>query len=146
MITQQQQEIEIRKTEKWSNIIIVVSAPEDTAHANDDELVDALQSKYDTLKEKLIYEALERKMGTEEWNKLSEEEKYEKMMEIQMKIKALQEQGMGLVAFSFISSIETLQYTTYYTTCQILCNTTNSIARGGICVSPWREKAYGRYL
>ena len=93
LIIQQKEEIEVRKTEKWSNVVIVVSAPEDTAHANDDELVDALQSKYDTLKEKLIYEALERKMGTEEWNKLSEDEKYEKMMEIQMKIKTLQEQG-----------------------------------------------------
>ena len=85
--------MEINESGKWPNIVITVSAPEDSAHAKDDELVDALQSKYDALKEKLIYEALERKFGTEEWNKLSDEEKYDKMMEIKLKIEKLKQEG-----------------------------------------------------
>ena len=100
LINEQKHEMEVRETGKWPNITITISAPEDTAHADDDELVDALRSKYDTLKEKLIYEALERNLGSEEWNKLTDEEKYEKMMEIKLKIQKLQEEGNVWSQFS----------------------------------------------
>lgn len=59
--------------------------------------MDALQSKYDALKEKLIYEALERKLGKEEWNKLSDMERFDKMMEMKLKIQKLIEEGMSWI-------------------------------------------------
>ena len=83
----------INESGRWPNIVITVSAPEDTASANREQLVDAVESRYDALEEKLIYEGLEKKTGVEEWNKLTDDEKYEKMMETKMKIGKLKLEG-----------------------------------------------------
>ena len=93
MINQQKKEMKINESGRWPNIVITISAPEDTANANRELLVDAIESRYDALKEKLVYEGLEKKIGVEEWSALTDDEKYEKMIETKLKIGKLKLEG-----------------------------------------------------
>eukprot|EP00794_Sanderia_malayensis_P006079 gene6079-6782_t len=93
VIALQESEVEVHKLARWRNIVTVISAVEKSQTASEDVLVDALESKYEILKDKLILEALEKKIGSEEWNSLSEEEMFEKLMEVKMKMKQLMEEG-----------------------------------------------------
>ena len=93
MIEQQKREIEANETARWPNIVITISAPEDTTNASSDQFEDAIESRYDAVKEKLIYEAVERSVGVEGWMDLSDEDAYAKMMEIKLKIENLKKEG-----------------------------------------------------
>lgn len=89
----QKQELEIQASKKWSNIVVILSAAEKIDHVGDSEFIDALESKYETLKDKLILEALERRHGHEEWSELTEIEKFNRLMEVKLQIKSLLDQG-----------------------------------------------------
>ena len=93
MIGQQKKEIETNETARWPNIVITISAPEDTTTASSDQFEDAIESRYDAVKEKLIYEAVERSVGAEEWIDLSDEDAYAKMMDMKLKIEKLKKEG-----------------------------------------------------
>jgi len=93
LIEQQKREIDANETARWPNIVITISAPEDTTNASSDQFEDAIESRYDAVKEKLIYEAVERSVGVEGWMDLSDEGAYAKMMEIKLKIENLKKEG-----------------------------------------------------
>ena len=95
----QEHQVKLVSHEKWNNIGVVLGTMEKTKEANEDVLVDALQSKYDSLQDKLILEALEKQMGTEKWEKLSDDEKQASLMKIKMEIKRLQDEGKPLLLF-----------------------------------------------
>ena len=93
MINEQKKEIDINENGKWPNIVITISSPEDNENPTSGQLVDAVASRYDALKEKLIYETLERTLGAENWDELSDDDKYDKMIELKQKIEKSRMEG-----------------------------------------------------
>ena len=56
-------------------------------------LVEALKSKYDALKDKLILEALEKQIGQVQWASLTEKQRQNEMMKLKLEQKKLIEEG-----------------------------------------------------
>ncbi|XP_062600408.1 trichohyalin-like [Saccostrea cucullata] len=65
----------------------------DKSEDGEQELLEALEQKYDALKDKLIEAALKEEMGEDEWNKLSDSEKQKKIVELKMKERKLRQEG-----------------------------------------------------
>lgn len=60
---------------------------------SDEQLLGALEEKYDALKDKLIAESLMYELGTAEWGKLSERERQAKILKIRLQEKRLRQEG-----------------------------------------------------
>lgn len=67
--------------------------PDQADIPTEEELLDALEEKYDALKDKLIAESLINELGAAEWEKLSERERQSKIVKIRLQEKKLREQG-----------------------------------------------------
>ncbi|XP_055999875.1 trichohyalin-like isoform X3 [Ostrea edulis] len=65
----------------------------DKSEDREDELIQALEQKYDALKDKLIEAALKESMSEDEWNKLSDSEKQKRIVELKMKERKLRQEG-----------------------------------------------------
>ena len=65
----------------------------------------ALDEKYDALRDKLLLEALMAQMSEAEWKKLSEEERQRLLMELRLKEKRLRQQGGHIQYGSFMYSL-----------------------------------------
>ena len=57
------------------------------------ELVEALEQKYDALKDKLLTEALMKQMGDAEWAALSERERQAKLLKLKLQERKLRQEG-----------------------------------------------------
>ena len=57
------------------------------------ELVEALEQKYDALKDKLLAEALMKQMGDAEWAALAERERQAKLLKLKLQERKLREDG-----------------------------------------------------
>ena len=86
-------EINMRHYEAAENVVVVLTKYEGAAE--DDELIKALDDKYDALRDKMLLDALMKQMLEGEWKKLSEEERQKRLLELRLKEKRLREQGMG---------------------------------------------------
>ena len=65
---------------------------EETA-SQEDELLKALEDKYDTLRDKLLLEALEKQVGEAEWARLSEQERQTRLAKLKLQERRLRQQG-----------------------------------------------------
>ncbi|XP_076812765.1 uncharacterized protein LOC143459471 isoform X1 [Clavelina lepadiformis] len=61
--------------------------------ADDDNLLQALDDKYDALRDKLLTEALMRELGEENWRRMSERERQKKLMQMKMEEMRLRKEG-----------------------------------------------------
>lgn len=61
--------------------------------SQEDELLKALEDKYDVLRDKLLLEALEKQMGAAEWAKLSEQERQARLAKLKLQERRLRQQG-----------------------------------------------------
>lgn len=61
--------------------------------SQEDELLQALEEKYDTLRDKLLLEALEKQMGAAEWAHLSERERQAQLAKLKLQERRLRQQG-----------------------------------------------------
>ena len=59
----------------------------------EEELVEALEKKYDALKDKLIAEALMKQMGDAQWAALSERERQAKLLKLKLQERKLRQEG-----------------------------------------------------
>lgn len=59
----------------------------------EEELVDALEKKYDALKDKLMAEALMKQMGDAQWAALSERERQAKLLKLKLQERKLRQEG-----------------------------------------------------
>ena len=59
----------------------------------EDELLKALEDKYDTLRDKLLLEALEKQVGAADWARLSEQERQSRMAKLKLQERRLRQQG-----------------------------------------------------
>ncbi|XP_078596993.1 uncharacterized protein LOC144873475 isoform X1 [Branchiostoma floridae x Branchiostoma japonicum] len=89
----QKQCLELLKQGRSENVSVVVLAPEVTKEAGQDELIDALEGKYDALRDKLIAEALAKQMGEAEWALLSEQERQARLIKMKLEQRKLRQEG-----------------------------------------------------
>ena len=61
--------------------------------ASEEELLGALEEKYDALKDKLIAESLMNELGAAVWGELSERERQAKILKIRLQEKRLRQEG-----------------------------------------------------
>ena len=73
--------------------------PEPIVTVDDDSLVQALETKYDALKDKLILEGLEKQMGEAMWAEKSEQERQKELMQFKLQQKRLKQQGISSVYY-----------------------------------------------
>ena len=64
-----------------------------TVAPTEEELVEALEEKYDALKDKLLAESLMKQVGDAEWAALSERERQIRLVKLKLQEKKLREEG-----------------------------------------------------
>ena len=63
------------------------------APPSEEELVQALEQKYDAVKDKLLAESLMKQMGEKEWAALSEKERQARLVKLKLQERKLREEG-----------------------------------------------------
>ncbi|KAL4226590.1 hypothetical protein ACF0H5_014574 [Mactra antiquata] len=81
------------KSNMADNIVKVVLYSDATDGTTDTEVIEALEAKYDALKDKLLAKALLKELGENEWNRLSEKERQRKIFQLKMKERQLRKAG-----------------------------------------------------
>ena len=81
----------------------VFATPEQITSVGEEQLVDALDSKYDTLRDKLLSEALMKEMGAAEWQALSEQERQAKLVKMKVEERRLRKEGKPWALCAMIS-------------------------------------------
>lgn len=76
--------------------MVVFGMPEKITSVGEEQLVDALDSKYDTLRDKLLSEVLIKQMGAAEWQALSEQERQARLVEMKLEERKLRKAGEEL--------------------------------------------------
>ncbi|XP_063400098.1 trichohyalin-like isoform X3 [Mytilus trossulus] len=87
--------IEEKRNEVRENIAIVLLTSEtcDSSSNEETEILEALDGKYDALRDKLLAEVLMKQLGETEWNRLSELERQKKLAELKLKERQLRRDG-----------------------------------------------------
>ena len=81
----------------------VFATPEQITSVGEEQLVDALDSKYDTLRDKLLSEAMMKEMGAAEWQALSEQERQARLVKMKVKERRLRKEGKPWALCAMIS-------------------------------------------
>ena len=76
-----------------TNLMTVFGTAEQITSVGEEQLVDALDSKYDTLRDKLLSEALMKEMGAAEWQALSEQERQARLVKMKLEERRLRREG-----------------------------------------------------
>lgn len=80
--------------EEWlDNVSALVLGTGEGPASKEDELIKALEDKYDTLRDKLLLEALEKQLGAAEWSRMSEQERQARLVKLKLQEKRLRQQG-----------------------------------------------------
>jgi len=82
-----------RKEGLNENVATVVTQAEIWGTANERDLSQALQYKYEALKDRLLRDALVQQVGVTEWAALSEKDRFTKLAQMKLKVQALQGEG-----------------------------------------------------
>ena len=82
-----------RKESLHENVATVVTQAEVWGNANERDLSQALQYKYDALKDRLLRDALVQQVGVTEWAALSEKDRFTKLAQMKLKVQELQREG-----------------------------------------------------
>nr|XP_039263423.1 trichohyalin-like isoform X2 [Styela clava] len=93
------------RSERWLDNVAESLLRKPEVSSQEDEVLKALEDKYDAMKDKLYAEALLRQFGEKEWNDLSEIERQRKVFEIKMKERKLRQEGKMNEAAALISSM-----------------------------------------
>ncbi|XP_060082221.1 trichohyalin-like [Ylistrum balloti] len=91
--TLQSDVIQSRRVNAAENVAVVVFSPESTDGSSDTELLEALDGKFDALRDKLLAEALIKQLGEADWKLMSEKERQKKLMELKLKERQLRRDG-----------------------------------------------------
>ncbi|XP_071784125.1 uncharacterized protein [Asterias amurensis] len=89
----QQQNIEDQKKERNENVAVVLTTADLSKKAGEEELVDALQGKFDALKDQILAEALMNQIGEAEWARLSEKERQVRLIKLRLEERRLRKDG-----------------------------------------------------
>ncbi|XP_071961658.1 uncharacterized protein [Antedon mediterranea] len=81
------------KQQKVENVAITLTRIDKAKTTGDTEIVEALEGKYDALKDKILAEALMQQVGEAEWANLSEKERQAKLVKLKLQEKRLRQEG-----------------------------------------------------
>lgn len=95
--------------------MIIVTRPEEVTEAKSDDLVQALEDKYDALRDKLIADALIQQVGESEWKAMSERDRMAKLVQMKLEAKRLKKEGVlrychGQIDFFFLVFLNKWQF------------------------------------
>ncbi|EDO46860.1 predicted protein, partial [Nematostella vectensis] len=93
LIALQKEHIAARAQDTLANVRAVLTRGEEGVAADEDELVQALESKYDALRDKLMAEALMKQVGEAEWKAMSERDRMAKLVQLKLEAKRLKQEG-----------------------------------------------------
>ena len=79
--------------EEWNDNIAAIIFGIIDISVEETELLDALQNKYDALKDKLLMQSLMDQYGKGEWDKLSEKERQKHLMQLKLQERKLRNEG-----------------------------------------------------
>lgn len=82
-----------RKEGLHENVATVVTQAEVLGTANERDLSQALQYKYEALKDRLLRDALIQQVGVTEWAALSDNDRFIKLAQMKFKVQELQREG-----------------------------------------------------
>ena len=82
-----------RKEGLHENVATVVTQAEVWGTANERDLSQALQYKYEALKDRLLRDALIQQVGVTEWAALGDNDRFIKLAQMKLKVQELQRQG-----------------------------------------------------
>lgn len=82
-----------RKEDLHENVATVVTQAEVWGTANERDLSQALQYKYEALKDRLLRDALIQQVGVTEWAALGDNDRFIKLAQMKLKVQELQRQG-----------------------------------------------------
>ena len=83
----------LANSHEFPNLLYILSLPEVVDRVDENDLVEALKSKYDALKDKLILEALEKQIGQVQWASFTEKQRQNEMVKLKLEQKKLLEEG-----------------------------------------------------
>ncbi|XP_052249024.1 uncharacterized protein LOC127856876 isoform X2 [Dreissena polymorpha] len=81
------------KSNMADNIACIVLSLDPKDSSNTDDIIEALEGKYDALRDKLLAEALMKELGESEWNRLSEKERQRRILQLKLKERQLRKSG-----------------------------------------------------
>ncbi|XP_070192500.1 trichohyalin-like isoform X3 [Littorina saxatilis] len=96
MIESQEQILEELRKNHCLNIASLVFSPETLTSEGEEEvdpIVEALEGKYDALRDKLLLQALIDQIGEKNWQNMSEKERQRRLMELKLKERQLRREG-----------------------------------------------------
>lgn len=93
LIELQEHDEKLCSERKFPNLVFVLTMAEATKKTDANDLIDALETKYDALKDKLILDALEKQMGDLQWAALNEQERQRQLMKIKLEQRKLKQEG-----------------------------------------------------
>ena len=82
-----------RKEGLHENVATVVTQAEVWGTANERDLSQALQYKYEALKDRLLRDALIQQVGVTEWAALGDNDRFIKLAQMKLKVQELQREG-----------------------------------------------------
>lgn len=82
-----------RKEGSHENLAKVVTQEETWGNADERDLSQALEYKFDALKDSLLRDALAQQLGVAEWAALSESDRNYKLAQMKLKVQAMQREG-----------------------------------------------------
>ena len=84
-------QIEARQDRIAANVVNVVTKYEGAA--DDDHILDALEKKYNSLKDKLLLESLISQIGTDKWMILATKDKQQRLVQLKFELKKFLREG-----------------------------------------------------
>ncbi|XP_048257437.1 uncharacterized protein LOC124116969 isoform X2 [Haliotis rufescens] len=91
---------------RCANIAAVVFASDSEHLLTDQDIIQAVDEKYDALNDKLLMEALISELGEANWLRLSEKERQRRLMELKLKQRQLRKQGLVDEAAALLGDLQ----------------------------------------
>ena len=93
LVQLQENLFQLRKEGLHENVATVVTQAEVLGTANERDLSQALQYKYEALKDRLLRDALIQQVGVTEWAALGDNDRFIKLAQMKLKVQELQGEG-----------------------------------------------------
>ena len=107
LVQLQENLFQARKDASQPNVVAVVTQAEIWGTANERDLSQALNYKYDVLKDRLLRDALMQQVGLTEWEALSENDRFSRLAQMKLKVQALQSEGKPFILFPWAQNVFT---------------------------------------
>ena len=104
------------ENDEFPKMAAVLMREEYVNEANEEQLIQALEDKYDALRDKMIADSLMKQYGEAEWKALSEKERMAQLAKMKLEAKKLRREGMSkyLLVTIYCKYCNLIGYRTHY--------------------------------